>query len=373
MLPRITAVLVLTGLGGGLLQADPPASVQEKQARRAKRLIQATYPVADLVVPIDAEADRPATQEERLMATIRAIVAEESWAENGGSARMEYQPIGMSLVVKQTRRNHRELAELLASLRKAQDRQIVLSLHWVTVPEKEAALFRELAGFRRHFPEDPRRAIEAAGASERQAQAWVRWLAGIKGISVVQTPRVTLFNGRSATLQCVDRREFVTAYRLADVGSEPVSTQVEVGQKAIMTPVVAGDGGKVRLHLHATTSWLEEAVEGRAVKVLRVENGVEKLGVEYVQEPQVRTSGLDKVLTIPAGTTLICSMGKKTQGKREEIGPTWFTSLPYVTKVFPTAGYTRETCELFLFVSARIVSDSEAETAPADRTVSVRR
>src|SRR4051794_13080853 len=88
------------------------------------RLITRVYQVADLVVPTpdtvfvcgdqtgQPPAKRPQTTEDRLMKVIARTVQPRSWAEMGGAATMDYFPLSMALVVKQTAEAHAQIDKL---------------------------------------------------------------------------------------------------------------------------------------------------------------------------------------------------------------------------------------------------------------------
>ena len=70
----------------------------------SRQLVQRTYAVADLVVPIDMdnEPGKPAdrtTREAELMSLILSAVAPDSWESVGGVGTLQYFPLGMALVV----------------------------------------------------------------------------------------------------------------------------------------------------------------------------------------------------------------------------------------------------------------------------------
>lgn len=92
-----------------------------KSARRAATVYVVTYPVADLVKPVDAP-DTPAAHAEAFDALIDLIVNtvdHDSWLQSGvGQGEIQPFPSNDSLVVSQTGEVHTQIAVLLAQLRK---------------------------------------------------------------------------------------------------------------------------------------------------------------------------------------------------------------------------------------------------------------
>ncbi len=128
------------------------------------KLEQKVYSVADLVVPVgDADqgeksaaatgwaaarmkpsktasaevrlkkAPPGVTHEDRLIKIITDTIAPSSWSERGGSATIEYFPLGMSLVIYQTPDVQDQIADLLAALRRLQDIEVAVEVKFVDV------------------------------------------------------------------------------------------------------------------------------------------------------------------------------------------------------------------------------------------------
>jgi hypothetical protein len=104
-----------------------------------QRLFQVLFPVGDLVAPshditpvVCKMLDKPCklssseathTLESCLIELITTKIDPESWECNGGSGRLQYFPLGMQLVVVNTRDVQKKVADLLANLRQLQEKQ----------------------------------------------------------------------------------------------------------------------------------------------------------------------------------------------------------------------------------------------------------
>src|SRR5262249_25227748 len=101
--------------------------------------VRATYPVGDLVVPIEdhsfradkARGDTATARDanaERLIKLITTTVAKDSWQGNRGTGTIQYFPMGLALVVENRRDVQEQVARFLAELRRLQDVQIAVEL-----------------------------------------------------------------------------------------------------------------------------------------------------------------------------------------------------------------------------------------------------
>jgi hypothetical protein len=88
-----------------------------------------TYPIGDLlIVPFNAFAgyaecaDQTGLIVQSVVKLITATISPPTWAENGGCGSIEYFPIGKALVVYQTADVQEQIADLLAALRRVQEK-----------------------------------------------------------------------------------------------------------------------------------------------------------------------------------------------------------------------------------------------------------
>src|ERR1700735_2721791 len=100
----LTAALGLALALPALVDANPNGKRGESASKETP-VTRVVYPVADLVVPIDYGDGKycDQTQEVRLMELIQGTIAPKSWKEQGGAGSLQYYPLGMSLVVNQSR------------------------------------------------------------------------------------------------------------------------------------------------------------------------------------------------------------------------------------------------------------------------------
>lgn len=78
----------------------------------------------------------PTADFDTLVSLISTTVAPDSWAEVGGAASIRQYETTLSLVVRQTQKVHEEIADLLDQLRRLQDLQVTIEVRFVTVSDR---------------------------------------------------------------------------------------------------------------------------------------------------------------------------------------------------------------------------------------------
>ena len=96
------------------------------------------------------------------------------------------------------------------------------------------------------------------------------------------------------------------------------------------------------------------------VKV-KAKGGMEKVLKGTVQQPQLETLALKHVANIPDGQTMAVSVGRCMADVRTESSVPILSRIPYVNRLVTNTGVSRETVELFLFVTPRIVIQEPTE------------
>jgi hypothetical protein len=118
----------------------------------------------------------------------------------------------------------------------------------------------------------------------------------------------------------------------------------EVGLDAWLLPVVSADRQFVRLHLNLTDSWVDQTA------VMDVDQRMSRIG----------KLTLDKTFVIRDGRTLVCRLGQGAVTTYDEVGP---LGCQFV-------GIGRDTREVFLLVTTRVIVDEEAVETPVEQTES---
>lgn len=116
----LTLLLERAGSGAGLLGFEMEQDVVTISVQEAldRKMVVQTYDVRDLIAQGLARSRSRLSSEkvtQELVSTIQETVAPESWQATGGMGGIR--PVGSTLVVNQSRRVHRQMADLLRSLR----------------------------------------------------------------------------------------------------------------------------------------------------------------------------------------------------------------------------------------------------------------
>jgi hypothetical protein len=203
---------ILHSLGGGTVLAAAHSDPDD-----ADNVVRVTYPVADLVMPIEDSSFRDAGKKlkrgdtadakaERLMMSLRSI-DKESWADQGGVGKIQYFPLGKALVVLHRPEMQKTIGAHLADLRRAQGVQVAVELRLVLV---DAGITKALEQYttkngRLVHVHDRTSSLSPKGEGKSLRSLDDEQLGAILEMAqidpatrVMQAPRVTLFNGQQA-------------------------------------------------------------------------------------------------------------------------------------------------------------------------------
>jgi len=386
------------------------------QAAAKAKLVQRVYQVADLVLPVNqspglnltkpadsaghteakvwitgsAVKEQERTVQDRLMKLIAATIEPGSWSEAGGPASMDYFPLGMVLVVNQTPEAHEKIAQLLSSLRHAQDTEVSVEIRLITVPEA----FLKKVGINK-TPEAqitsqpgptaqdssgtcPAAAPEFVFLNDIQVHKLMETVQQDRGTNIVAAPKVTVFNGQRSELSVQEQQYFVTGVNKTNdnngqVVFVPQEQPFTTGLQFAVQPLVSQDRRSVRLKLQANVTDLDSS----PVALIPVtsfitpiyEGGSQGYPVpftQYIQQPKFVTLALNKTVNIPDGGTVLLSGWKKPHQVRCEIPnqePSVLSKIPYVNRLFNNVGYGSETEHVLVMVTPRIIVNQEEEVA----------
>src|SRR5262249_52534343 len=82
--------------------------------------------------------------------------------------------------------------------------------------------------------------------------------------------------------------------------------------------------------------------------------------------PMINTIAVDRTLAIPdGGTVLLGGLKRTVETQRNEFGPPVLSKVPYVNRLFKNVGYSRETQNVLLMVTPRIIVNQTEEQRTA--------
>ena len=244
-----------------------------------------------------------------LIELITSTIAPDTWDEVGGAGAIEPFPVNLSLVISQTQEVHEQIADLLDQLRRLQDLQVTIEVRFITLsdnwferlgvdfdfsiddnvdvdlingsnrtggigddqgpsavigltttgPTQTLDLEFTQGSFGATLPQfgnyDPATAANFGFAilSDLEVFFLLQAAEGDQRTNVLQAPKVTLFNGQTASVQDQSQRPFVTSI-IPVVGDfaaaqQPVIVVLNEGTQLNVQAVVSSDRRFVRLTL----------------------------------------------------------------------------------------------------------------------------
>jgi Flp pilus assembly secretin CpaC len=196
---------------------------------------------------------------------------------------------------------------------------------------------------------------------------------GDRRTNVMQAPKITVFNGQTASISVGDELAFLDQITVNQVNGQtfftPQQNRQGYGVSMQVTPVVSADRRFVRLNLQPQLQNLISAT----VPLLPVQQVVPQLLFDnisppqpqvftlFFQQPSTSFITLDTTVVVPDGGTVLMGGLKTLVEGRNEFGPPVLSKIPYISRLFKNVGYGREAQSLMIMVTARIIINEEEE------------
>jgi hypothetical protein len=330
------------------------------------------------------------TLEARLIQLIESTIAPRSWETNGGWAQIQYYPLGMTLLVTQTPDAQEQIADLLAALRRQQATEVVVEVRLVSVAD---GLFERVGvdfnanhkGEETLAPaagpvQDAARIVESVHQTrspvcitQPQVARLLEAAQGDQRTNVLQAPKLTVANGQAAVVNVTDQRYFVTRVGAMQSGGQtafvPQNEAFPTGLRMSVQPVVSADRRAISLNFKLNQTVLTSPVVPLMPITMPIEpaddaeggHGKPVVFTQFVQQPTFHTVALDQTFTVPDGGTAVFNGGTRVTERRAESGPPVLSKVPYVSRMFKNVGYGRETEQILVMVTPRIIVHEEEE------------
>lgn len=205
--------------------------------------------------------------------------------------------------------------------------------------------------------------------------------------NVTQAPVVTMFNGQSASVNDGAQRPFVTSVVpvVGDfaVAHQPVISLLPDGTSLNVQAVVSPDRRFVRLSLvpffsqvtdvetftfsgsrttrNASDSLLQDLLNQAGLG----NNNLQELETvdegTTIQLPVISFTTVNTVVSVPDGGTVLMGGVKRMSEGRTERGVPFLSNVPYANRLFKNVGIGRETQNLMMMVTPRIIIQEEEE------------
>lgn len=215
--------------------------------------------------------------------------------------------------------------------------------------------------------------IGLAFLSDIQVFLFMEAAQGDQRTNVMQAPKLTLFNGQTATLTVSDQQFFVTNVTVVQAGGQVVFVPQNIpiptgGITLTIQAVISADRRYTRLNivpqitnlttaiipLFPITTFITPVFEGGAV-------GQPIPFTQFLQQPVFNIINVQTTVAVPDGGTVLLGGLKRLSEGRNEFGPPVLSKVPYINRLFKNVGYGREAESLLLMVTPRIIINEEEE------------
>lgn len=206
-------------------------AVLNSQAPDTGPLLLRTYDVTEVLERI-RELEPEGDAEQILMRASRAVAS-------GRGMRIE----GGRLIAEVAASQHEALTWMLDAWRLGGPQQIVVELRIMNADLSFTSSINWVAARIGNLEQHGPGPVIAARITEDQLRQVVRSLLGDRRGNIMMAPKVTVFNGQSATIADVAQRPFVTNVEPQEDGSlKPMVEVFESGLKVMLRPVTTGNG-----------------------------------------------------------------------------------------------------------------------------------
>ncbi len=368
------------------------------------------------------------TQEQMLIELIKHTIAPRTWSDLGGPGSIDYFPLTMSLVINQTQDIQEQIQDLLQALRRLQDQEVAVEVKVVSlaedffeqigvqftmnIPTNSRGLAQQVA--QGYTPNKLVSGITPAGnltndlsipitnnnfvqssipffgnstgvpgfggvtmglayLSDLQVFLFMEAAQGDSRTNVMQAPKITLFNGQTATLTVNEQAPFVTnvtaIVQNGLVLFTPTITPLISGVNLTLQAVITGDRRFVRMSMFPTftvpvpgpPSLFPIVVPVFPQQQIGPGNSNPIIFTQYIQLPAFNTITVGTTVMVPDGGTVVMGGLKLLSEARNELGPPILSKLPYINRLFRNQAYGKDTSSLLIMVTPRIIIMEEEQ------------
>jgi type II secretory pathway component GspD/PulD (secretin) len=227
-------------------------------------------------------------------------------------------------------------------------------------------------------------AVGLAFLNDIQVYMFLEAAQGNRRVNVMQAPKITLFNGQTATVFVGDVAYFTTGLQVFNVGGQfvylpqniafPVgsgfdpNTGQQGGVSVTVQAVISADRRFVRLNMSPTLTALASATVPLFPVTTFItpvfEGGSQGQPIpftQFFQQPSFSEITAQTTVAVPDGGTVLLGGLKTLAQARNEFGPPVISHIPYLNRLFKNVGVGQETRHVMVMVTPRIIINSEEE------------
>lgn len=338
---------------------------------------------------------------------IEDTVATDTWKDNGGSVGALRELQGQ-LIVTQTPENHRQLVNLLEQLRETRAIQVTIEARFLTVQRNYLEdvgvdlnfLFNLNSSWSKNFGTIPITTpsstfvmnpttgvtgsigggtttptgltTAATYLDDFQVQLTLRAVEASVNSTLVDAPRITLFNGQRAYVLIATQQAYVSNLTpVVSTGISSFAPTVSVVQSGVLLDVqatVSADRKYVTLTLRPQLATLLALVPfsfQTGSSAAATDTGFGFIGSAApsgtIQEPELQITEVKTTVSVPDGGTLLLG-GQTVAGETErEIGVPVLSKIPFLKRLFTNRSMAKDEQILLILVRPTIILQREVE------------
>ncbi len=195
---------------------------------------------------------------------------------------------------------------------------------------------------------------------------------GDRRINIMQAPKLTMFNGQSASLNVTTQQFFLLNLNVISANGQivfqPQNTPIPLSMFMTLQPVITGDRRFVRLNINQTMRNLVSTNIPLFPTTAFVTpfyyggyTGTPVPFTQYIQQPSISTLFVQTTVAVPDGGTVLLGGLKTLAENRNEFGPPVLSKIPYLNRLFKNVGYGRESQSMMMMVTPRIIINREEQ------------
>jgi hypothetical protein len=190
--------------------------------------------------------------------------------------------------------------------------------------------------------------------------------------SIMQAPKLSVFNGHQAMIQIGDEHHYVTGVTVKQVDGKvlfvPHNGSCKTGTEVGVQPVISADRRFVRVKINAKLTSLDGAEVDRipVTALVRQKDGKKDKAFpvfQYIENPKLTNLTIDRTLCLPDGGTALFVVGKRICESAKDKEPAVLNKIPYMDQLFKTATKPVESEVVLMMVTPRIIVSEQQEVA----------
>ena len=343
---------------------------------------------------------------------IEDTVATDTWKDNGGSVGALRELQGQ-LIVTQTPENHRQLVNLLEQLRETRAIQVTIEARFLTVQRNYLQdvgvdlnfLFNLNSSWSKNFGTipvstpnssftmSPTTGVQGSiGAStttptglttsatyldDFQVSLTLRAVEASVNSTLVDAPRITLFNGQRAYVLVSTQRAYVSNLTpIVSTGVSSFAPTVSIVQSGVLLDVqatVSADRKYVTLTLRPQLATLLDLANFTFQQGASATTGLGVGGGGFgftpvvaapsgtIQEPELQITEVKTTVSVPDGGTLLLGVQTVAGMTEREIGVPVLSKIPFLKRLFTNRSLAKDEQILLILVRPTIILQREIE------------